>query len=626
MQWESWQRQCERSLCTPKVAFEGRAFAHAEPARALLIPARKWSRPITVAQARAARPALSLATGRLAHELAVPLDACGAGGAGLLRCGGRRRAAALPLRRRTRPPVEAGRAVALRAHARPRPGARRVRRRSGHHVARARARAGDRAACEGAEVAQRSPRVGHAGTHAHRRAVGRIAKLAARAGRRAARRGGRISPRDRLQRPGARLRRRPVPCVVGRARPAEDAGDAARGHLRTHAVPRLRRAGLPRRVRHRRAGAEGVRRGVEHAAHSARGGRRACAAPLRDHAAHAHLPGQRGGGPLRHAGRPRRRRAAACAHRARQARAGALCAPGHEAGAALVHAVLRRSVRAAQARPVRGAERSAGRRAAVRPGEEQPRHAAQRLRHRRARDRPPVVRQPRHRGIVGRDLAQRGLRHLDGDQGDRPLQPVVGRAARATPAGRPRDGHRRRHRHPRHPLRSGQRDGGGGRVRRDHVCQGRRGAGHARAVDRPRRIPARARRVHERPAPVERDCRRPVALHRPCLGPRRGGGGRELDRSARHAARQREAALRVGPRACHAGPAALQQHRCGAGHAALADPRAPAGRGQVIDAAAVASRADGGRRALQRRAAGGQCRRRGLLPRGLRSAAVRRAG
>src|SRR5258706_1789646 len=143
MQWESWQRQCERSLCTPKVAFEGRAFAHAEPARALLIPPRKWSRPITVAQAHAARPALSLATGRFAHELAVPLDACGAGGAGLLRCGGRRRAAALPLRRRTRPPVEAGRAVALRAHARPRPGARRVRRRSGHHAARARARAGD---------------------------------------------------------------------------------------------------------------------------------------------------------------------------------------------------------------------------------------------------------------------------------------------------------------------------------------------------------------------------------------------------------------------------------------------------------------------------------------------------
>ena len=56
---------------------------------------------------------------------------------------------------------------------------------------------------------------------------------------------------------------------------------------------------------------------------------------------------------------------------------------------------------------------------AGRPGDHHRGAAPVDLRGRRARDRPPMVRRPRHHGLVGRSLAERGLRLLDGDQGDR---------------------------------------------------------------------------------------------------------------------------------------------------------------------------------------------------------------
>ena len=60
------------------------------------------------------------------------------------------------------------------------------------------------------------------------------------------------------------------------------------------------------------------------------------------------------------------------------------------------------------------------------------------LRGRRPRNRAPMVRRPRHHGLVGRSLAQRGLRLVDGDQGDRRAASRMGAAAR--PGRRPRSG------------------------------------------------------------------------------------------------------------------------------------------------------------------------------------------
>ena len=47
-----------------------------------------------------------------------------------------------------------------------------------------------------------------------------------------------------------------------------------------------------------------------------------------------------------------------------------------------------------------------------------------------ARDRAPVVRRSRHHEVVGRHLAERGLRHLDGEQAARRVAPGVARRAR----------------------------------------------------------------------------------------------------------------------------------------------------------------------------------------------------
>ena len=78
-------------------------------------------------------------------------------------------------------------------------------------------------------------------------------------------------------------------------------------------------------------------------------------APLRADAAHAELPGRARGRPLRRPRGPGRRRAAAHLHRAGQARAGALRAWRSRASCCRYFALLRRAVRASEARPAGGA-------------------------------------------------------------------------------------------------------------------------------------------------------------------------------------------------------------------------------------------------------------------------------
>ena len=112
--------------------------------------------------------------------------------------------------------------------------------------------------------------------------------------------------------------------------------------------------------------------------------------------------------------------------------------------------VLRHPVSLRQARP-RGRARLRGRRdgerrrrllprdaPAPRSGHRVARRAQARRRGHRPRARAHVVRRPRHHGVVGRPLAERGVRHLDGLPGRRRLAARVAHVAglRARPRGR----------------------------------------------------------------------------------------------------------------------------------------------------------------------------------------------
>ena len=77
-----------------------------------------------------------------------------------------------------------------------------------------------------------------------------------------------------------------------------------------------------------------------------------------------------------------------------------------------------------------GAASHSSKAAAVRSAHEPRVRAARHLRDPRPRDRPPVVRQPRHHGVVGGPLAQRGLRDLDGRQGHAGAQSLLAGLAR----------------------------------------------------------------------------------------------------------------------------------------------------------------------------------------------------
>ena len=107
-------------------------------------------------------------------------------------------------------------------------------------------------------------------------------------------------------------------------------------------------------------------------------------------------------------------------------------AAGDERGAAaLLQRLLRAAVSAAQARPHRARRRLSRRHGelgrdrlqrggpARRPGDRDRVDARARPRHDRARDGAPVVRQPGDDGVVGQPLAERGVRRVDGDQGQR---------------------------------------------------------------------------------------------------------------------------------------------------------------------------------------------------------------
>ena len=152
-----------------------------------------------------------------------------------------------------------------------------------------------------------------------------------------------------------------------------------------------------------------------------------------------------------------------------------------------------------------------------------------------ARDGPHVVRRPGHDAVVGRPVAQRGLRLLGGllgGRGSHALRRRLGHLPRRREAGRlpPRHGTG----HPPDPRRRPRRGAGDGELRRHLLLQGPSGAEAARRVRRRRRFPGGAARLlprprvgqHDPPGPHRRD------RHVEWTRPRRVGGG--LARPSRH--------------------------------------------------------------------------------------------
>ena len=254
-------------------------------------------------------------------------------------------------------------------------------------------------------------------------------------------------------------------------------------------------------------------------------------------------------------GRSRRRRSG------RQRRAGTLCDGVARRAAALLRRLLRPEIPAAQARQRRrpgpvAVLRSDGElgrdlhlqpRAAQRSGEHQRRAPAGDLRGPGARNGAPVVRRHGDDGLVGRHLAQRGLRQLDGDQSHRPFPSRVVPAARPGRRARGRDGARQLQDHPpdraAHAL--GRRDQPG--LRFDHLPEGRGGDLDARGLCRRGHLAQRHPQLHRRAQVCQRQDRRLVAGGR---GRRRARVDRDrarLHHPAGHPARPRRGHLHQRP-------------------------------------------------------------------------------
>ena len=186
---------------------------------------------------------------------------------------------------------------------------------------------------------------------------------------------------------------------------------------------------------------------------------------------------------------------------ARQAGAHRVRARGRRAAAHVLQRLLRHQVPVRQARHHRRA-RLRRRRDGERRRDHLPRAAAagrsrarvgrpaqERRRGHLPRDRAPVVRQPGDDEVVGRHLAERGLRHLDGEQAAGRVEARVARGPRRG------GGHAERARPRRaavdagdpHAGRDARRDQRG--LRRDRLREDRGRAAHDRGVRRRRAVP-----------------------------------------------------------------------------------------------------------------------------------------
>ena len=225
---------------------------------------------------------------------------------------------------------------------------------------------------------------------------------------------------------------------------------------------------------------------------------------------------------------------------------------------------------------------------------------------RRARDRAPVVRQPGDHGVVGRPVAERGVRHLDRVPHHRRLAAGLGHLGRL-PAG---EGgavlDRRAGLHAADPRAGEERGPGLGDVRRDYLREGCGGPAHAGELPRAGRPSATACAATSAPTakamPPPTTCLAPSRRRR---GARAGHRAR-LDRPAglpllRVAAENGGARphYRLGAAALLRRPAARRRRR-----PALAHPRGHAlrRRGSPARAARAALRSSGPPSRSKRRA------------------------
>ena len=170
------------------------------------------------------------------------------------------------------------------------------------------------------------------------------------------------------------------------------------------------------------------------------------------------------------------------------------------------------------------------------------------------RARAHVVRRPRHHGLVGRPLAERGLRHLDGLPRGRCLEARVEDVERlpAPPRGGARP--RRAGRDASHLREGADAERGDAELRPDHLREGRIGGAHDRALPRRRDLPRWRAPLHPRTPGEQRRRGRSVERAGRGVGAGRRAGGARLDRAAglpvaapapRRARRAQLAALRA---------------------------------------------------------------------------------
>ena len=110
----------------------------------------------------------------------------------------------------------------------------------------------------------------------------------------------------------------------------------------------------------------------------------------------------------------------------------------------------------------------------------------------RARDRAPVVRRSRDDAVVGRHLAERGLRQLDDEQAAQGMAARLEGGARRGRRQPRRDGARRAARDAADPFQGVDAGRDQRAVRSDRLREGRRRAAHARGLGRASRISRRA--------------------------------------------------------------------------------------------------------------------------------------
>ena len=363
------------------------------------------------------------------------------------------------------------------------------------------------------------------------------------------------------------------------------------------------RAGVSRELRDRRGHRRVLDRGLEHAAVQGRGpARRQEGSELRQVGADVDVSGgalrRRDGSP----GRQRRWNPARHPHRERQARARAVRDAGDQGDRALLQRLLRRALPFGQAGPDRasrrhsrrdgklGGDRLQRRPLAVRPGRGFAAPAARGLRHHRARDRAPMVRQPRHDGLVGQLVAERGFRLVDGEQGRRALQPTLGNAAARSALERGGSVRGRAQDDPCDPDAGRERHARDGRLRFHHLRQGSRGPAHARGLSRRRRFPRGCAGLHAGASLFQYDHGRLLAPSVGSIGAGHRQTDRRLDRAAGIPGRESLAAVRKPRRRRNARPGALHAQRPQGGTACVECARDPRRRGR--EEAHRASRAE----------------------------------